>query len=142
MLRFSLVLGAAVTVSVPVSATARDLRLHDRFDIPVYAIDAGSFEVVENDGAGGTQLWCAAGIYVREVLQQRNGSIYILQVRGDSQAEPGRKSVIFTTQPGDNTFFSVTQGVRSTGKTFTAAHAYALCDDTPQLRIVMDGKGS
>ena len=140
MLRLSLAVAAAVTLFAPDPAPAQDLQLRDRFDIPVYPIDANSFEVVENDGAGGTQLWCAAGTYVREVLRQRRGSIYILEARGDSRAEPGRKSVIFTTQPTDNAFYSVSQGVRRSGKTFTAVHAYALCGDTPQLHIIVDGE--
>ena len=113
--------------------------MREHFDIPVYPIDANTFEVVENDGAGGTQLWCAAGLFARDVLKQNRSSLYILEARGDSRAEPGRKSVIFTTQPVDNAFFSITQGVRTAGKTLTTGHAYALCADIPRLRIIVDG---
>lgn len=126
---------AAAFAMVPIVASAQGLSYNQRFDIPVFPIDANTFEVVEARGAGGTQMWCAAGTYVREVLEQRDGALYILEGRGDSQALPGRKSVIFTTNAVPGAFSTVTQGVRRAGQLFSSGHAYALCRDTPHLRI-------
>jgi hypothetical protein len=137
MFRTSLAACVAVVMIAPLPAFSQGMAMRESFDIPVYPMDANTFEVVEKDGAGGTQLWCAAGIYARDTLGQRDGSLYILQGRGDSRAEPGRKSVIFTTQAVENAFSSVTQGVRRAGQVFTVSHAYALCRDTPRLRILV-----
>ena len=137
MFRTSLAACVAVAMTAPLPALAQSFGMRERFDIPVYPIDANTFEVVENSGAGGTQLWCAAGIYARDTLGQRDASLYILEGRGDSRAEPGRKSVIFTTQAVEGAFSSVTQGVRRAGQVFTVSHAKALCRDTPRLRILI-----
>lgn len=130
---FALALGVAL-LTPTLSAAQQEVR-RERFDIPIFPIDANTFEVIENDGAGGTQLWCAAGIYTRQFLGQRGGSIYIQAGRGDSRAVVGRKSVIFTTQAVDGAFSSTSQGVRRTGQVFSMAHAYALCRGTPRLQI-------
>jgi len=129
----AIVLAAAVTM--PTLGAAQQFVRRDRFDIPIFPIDANTFEVVENDGAGGTALWCAAGVYTRDTLGQRGGSLYILKGRSDSERISGRKSVIFSTQPVDGAFSSFSQGVRRAGKVFSMAHAYALCRGTPRLTV-------
>ena len=125
----------AVLVTAPTMLPAQSLTRSDIFEIPVYALDADSFEVIENDGAGGTQLWCAAGIYAREVLGQRSGSLYIEQGRGPAVSLSGRMGVQFTTQAVPNAFSAFTQGVRRTGQVFSINHAFALCGDMPNLRV-------
>ncbi|WP_299151884.1 hypothetical protein [uncultured Tateyamaria sp.] len=129
----ALALGAAIFV--PTLGAAQEEVRRERFDIPIFPIDANTFEVIENDGAGGTQMWCAAGIYTRQFLGQRGGSIYIQAGRDNSRAIVGRKSVIFTTQAVEGAFSSTSQGIRRTGQVFSMAHAYALCRGTPRLQI-------
>jgi len=135
MFRTLLTVMLGSVLAAPVHVAAQDIVSRERFDIPIFSVDATTFEVIENDGAGGTQLWCAAGIYVRDILGQRTGSIFIRDGRGDSRAVTGRKSVVFTTQPVGGAFSSVSQGVRRAGKVFSTAHAYALCRGTPRLQI-------
>lgn len=135
MFRSGLVALMTSILVTPMAALAQDFQIHEPFNIPVYPIDATTFEVVENGGAGGTQMWCAAGKFTREVLGQRGGAIYILEPRGASQAVEGRKSVVFTTNAVDGAFGTLTQGVGRAGQTFSMAHAYALCRDTRFLRI-------
>lgn len=135
MLRPLLMAALATMVTAPTIVAAQSLTRRDIFEIPVYALNAVSFEVIESDGAGGTQLWCAAGIYAREVLGQRSGSLYIEEGRGPAVSLPGRVGVRFTTQPVPNAFSAFTQGVRRTGQVFSINHAYALCNDTPNLRV-------
>lgn len=125
----------AIAVTLPTLGYAQDSVRGERYTIPVNQIDSTTFEVIEADGAGGTQLWCAAGLYTRNVLGLRGGDLYIAQGRTDAQTVPGRKGVVFTTQAVPNAFSSVTQGVRRTGKVFSMTHAYALCRNLPFLRV-------
>ncbi|MEM8655347.1 MAG: hypothetical protein AAGF36_11420 [Pseudomonadota bacterium] len=125
----------ALIIVLPTLAPAQDLVRRERFQIPIFSIDANTFEVIENDGAGGSELWCAAGIYVRRTLRQRGGDITILTPLGPAQAVPGRRSVVFTTAPDAPATTSYSQGVRLAGKRFSMAHAYALCRGVPNLRI-------
>ncbi|APX12348.1 hypothetical protein [Tateyamaria omphalii] len=128
-------LSLAVLITLPTLGHAQDFVRRERFTIPVNQIDATSFEVIEADGAGGTQLWCAAGLYTRNVLGQRGGDLYIQTGRGDAVTAPGRKGVVFSTQPVDGAFSSFSQGVRRTGKVFSMTHAFSLCRDAPFLRV-------
>lgn len=125
----------ATAVSLPTIGAAQQEVRRNRFQIPIFSIDANTFEVIENDGAGGFDLWCAAGIFVRSRLVQRGGDITVLTPRGPAQSAPGRTSVIFTTEPVEGAFSSYSQGVRQKGKRFSKAHAYALCRAVPNLRI-------
>lgn len=123
------------TVLLPTVALAQRFLLREIVIIPVRPIDNHTFEVIENDGAGGTQMWCAAGKFTRDYLGQRGGDITVLTPRDVSAAYPGRKSVVFTTEPVDNAFKSTSQGVRQAGQTFTMAHAYALCKSRYELYV-------
>lgn len=125
----------ALVITLPTLAHAQDFLRRERFTIPVNQIDGATFEVIEADGAGGTQLWCAAGIYARKVLGLRGGDLYIAVGRSDAQTMPGRKGVTFSTQVVPEAFSSVSQGVGRTGKVFSMAHAYALCRNFPFLRV-------
>ena len=140
MIRPILAAGLAVLTCFPVQAHAQQFIERDRIEIPIVAMDANTFEAIENDGAGGTAMWCAAGLYTREVLGQRGGSIYIQQGRSASVAVPGRQGVVFSTQPVDGAFSSLSQGIRRTGKVFSMTHAYALCRETPRLRVEIVGR--
>jgi hypothetical protein len=122
-------LALAALIAFPTSSFAQGLSLsiRERFTIPVVQIDANTFEVIEADGAGGTQLWCAAGLFTRKGLGQRGGDIYIQTARGPSQTTPGRKGVVFTTQQVDGATRSYSQGVGTAGRALTMTHANALC---------------
>ncbi|MEM6372746.1 MAG: hypothetical protein AAF727_08215 [Pseudomonadota bacterium] len=128
-------LGLGFVVALPGLVQAQSIFFKERVLIPVRPIDATTFEVVENDGAGGTTLWCAAGIFTKEYLNQRGGEIGVLQARGDSATYPGRKSVIFTTGPVPNPVKSTSQGVRTEGQTFSMGHANALCRAQPEIYV-------
>ncbi|WP_299625070.1 hypothetical protein [uncultured Tateyamaria sp.] len=121
-------LALAALVTVPTMGHAQDRNfVRERVTLPVNTIDANSFEVIEDDGAAGTQIWCAAGLYTRKALGQRGGDLYIEVARGPAQTAPGRKGVVFTTEPVAGAFNSVSQGVKRAGQTFSMSHAYALC---------------
>lgn len=135
MLKSLCVLPFILAVSIPTILGAQQLLLKEIIVIPVHPLDANTFEVVENDGAGGTQMWCAAGKFVRGYLGQRGGDIAVLNARAASKSFPGRKSVIFTTLPVQNAVSSVSQGVRTPGQTFSMGHAYALCRSQPEQII-------
>jgi len=125
----------ALALAWPAFATAQSIFLRERIVIPVCAIDATSFEVIENQGAGGTSMWCAASIFARDYLNARGGNLTILKARGDSEAFPGRKSVIFTTAPVANSVKSTSQGVRTQGQMFSMGHANALCRSQWEILI-------
>ncbi|MEL6465567.1 MAG: hypothetical protein AAFQ58_11420 [Pseudomonadota bacterium] len=133
-LHFILLL-AALALILPSTVLGQRFLLREIVVIPVYPIDANTFEVIENDGAGGTQLWCAAGKFTRGYLHQRGGDLTVLTPRAASATFPGRKSVVFTTRPTSNAFRSASQGVRQAGQTFSMAHAYTLCKSRYDLYI-------
>ncbi|WP_299281101.1 hypothetical protein [uncultured Tateyamaria sp.] len=116
-----------LVVMTPNWVGANGLFLKEIIVIPVRPIDATTFEVIENDGAGGTQMWCAAGKFTRGYLRQRGGDLTVLQPRAASPVYSGRKSVIFTTRAVAGAVSSASQGVRTAGQRFSMAHAYALC---------------
>ncbi|WP_299204759.1 hypothetical protein [uncultured Tateyamaria sp.] len=124
-----------LAILLPTTVLAQRFFLREIMIIPVRPIDTDTFEVIENDGAGGTQMWCAAGKYVRDYQRQRGGSITVLTPRASSVAYPGRKSVIFTTKPVENSISSTSQGVRTAGQTFSTTHANALCRSRYDLYI-------
>jgi len=119
----------------PATAFAQSLFSRELVVIPVRPIDATSFEVIENDGAGGTSMWCAASIFVEDYLDLRGAQITVAQARGDSAAFPGRKSVIFTIEPVAGAVKSYSQGVRTLGQTFSQGHANALCRSQPEYVV-------
>lgn len=125
----------SLLVTVPTMSHAQDFMRRERFTIPVNQIDATTFEVIEADSAGGTQVWCAAGIYARNVLGLRGGNLYIQTGRGDAVTAPGRKGITFTSEPVPGAFSAVSQGVRRAGQVFSMTHAYSLCRNLPFLRV-------
>lgn len=124
----------------PTPLIAQRFLLKELVVIPVRPIDGHTFEAIENDGAGGTQMWCAAAKFTRDYLHQRGGDITVLTPRSASTALPGRKSVVFTTNATDTSLRSPSQGIRQAGQTFSMAHAYALCksrhDIIVKVRII------
>jgi len=131
----SLILAVPLALMTLPSANAFGVVVLETFTIPIVPLDETTFEAIEADGAGGTQMWCAAGIFATRVLGMTNGEIYIKQARGPSVAAQGRKGVVFTTQEVPNASKSYSQGVQTTGKSFSAGHAHALCFGS-DLRVV------
>lgn len=135
MLKKTFIAALAVAVTAPTLLPAQSTTRRERYTLPATQIDANSFEIVEADGAGNAQFWCAAGIYARRVLGERGGELAIEVPRGPSQSIPGRKAVTFTTDPSVGTFNSVSLSVRRAGLTFSQTHAYALCRQFPHLKL-------
>ena len=129
-------LALAALMTLPTSAVADRFYFRELIVIPVRQIDANSFEVVEADGAGGMQMWCAAGIFSRKILGQRGGDLTVTQPRGPSQRYPGRTSVVFTTLPVADTKSSYSTSVRTAGLSFSMTHAYAQCRSMLPERVV------
>ena len=127
---------ALALVLVPTLALPQSLFFRELIVIPVRQIDANSFEAIEADGAGGMQMWCAAGIFARNVLGQRGADIAVAQPRAPSATFPGRKSVVFTTQPVADRKSSYSTNVRTQGLTFSTTHAYAQCRSMLPERVV------
>ena len=123
----SLALAALLALLMPSDTKAFGFGTLETFTIPIVPIDETTFEAIEADGAGGTQRWCAAGIFASRVLGMTNGEIYIKQARGPSITAKGRTGVVFTTQEVPNATKTYSEGVQTTGKSLSAGHAYALC---------------
>ncbi len=135
MIKTSVILTLAAFITAPTLAATQGLPIRQQFTLPVAQIGSNAFEVVEADGAGNTQMWCAAGIYARNVLGERGGDIYVQTARGPSQSMPGRTAVVFTTQPVEGAFSSTSLGIRQAGATHSMTHAYALCRQQYRVRI-------
>lgn len=135
MLKRHLATAFAACVIVPTVLAAQSDRFSENYTLPVTQIDATSFEVVEADGAGNSQLWCAAGLYARNGLGLTEANLTITTPRGPSQFVPGRKGVVFTTAPVRGAFTSVWPGVGKVGRSYRVAHAYALCSDLDFIAV-------
>ncbi len=130
---------AVLLASVPSSLFAFE-TFREIYRIPVIAISATTFEVIENDGAGGSQLWCAAGTFARERLGVGPGErLYVQRGRAQSERAAGRKSVVFTTEAQANEFSSLDLGVRRAGKAVSITQARASCDGDSRVIVQILG---
>ncbi|MEO9683662.1 MAG: hypothetical protein ABJF86_16140 [Tateyamaria sp.] len=128
---------------LPTVVAAQRVQFERQVRIPVRPIDANTFEAVVNDGAYGSLMWCAAARFTRHYLKQRGGKLYVKQAVGPSTTFPGRKSVIFTTQPVPDAFKSYSESIRTAGQEFSQAHAYAICrSNEPQFYVRVRVVGS
>ncbi|WP_299294908.1 hypothetical protein [uncultured Tateyamaria sp.] len=125
----------AFAATAPTLAPAQDFERRQRYTLPAAQIGPQSFEIVEADGAGNSQMWCAAGLYARKVLGARGGTLAIETPRGPAQSTPGRRGVVFTTAPVQGAFGGVSLSVRQAGLTFSMTHAYAQCSQFPNLKL-------
>lgn len=131
------IVALAILLAFPTLASADrfGLRFTERFTIPVVPIDATTFEVIEADGAGGQQLWCAAGIFTTRVMGVQRGDLYIKEARGPSRTVPGRVGIVFTTQPVPGAFTTYSSGVRKAGKVASVGLANSLCFGEWERRV-------
>lgn len=97
-------------------------------DLDVNPISSTNFEVMDGPDAGPSAYWCAAGLYVENTLGLTYGRIYLADGRGNSQTEPGRKAVQFSTVKTDEHVTSVTASIHLVGKSFSSGSARRLCN--------------
>ena len=101
----------------------------------VYALGPALFEVVEARGEGARGMWCAAASYAeKELRHDPSKRLYVARARGASQAEPGRKGVVFTTDPGLLPANAIDVPIsfattRTVGISLPSAHARQFCRD-------------
>ena len=127
MFKIIVFVGLLMVPTLPVAERDR-ISFSAKYTIPIVPVGPTTFEVIEADGAGGTQLWCAGGIFTRRVLGVERGNLTVKNVRGPSQMVLGRKAVKFTTDIVPGAKKSYSEGDRTAGKTMSIAHANALCD--------------
>lgn len=113
-----------------VSAHANTLGDEDRMIIN--RIDSSDFEVVEMSGMDARAFWCGAA----SLLERREGRpgttpIYLKSPRGPSVTSPGRKGVVFTTDPAGLAPIPdmVSVDVRRPGQMLPAYQARGFCRD-------------
>ena len=135
MSKLNVIFVLAGVLLAPTLLNAQSDRFRENFTLPVAQIDTNSFEVVEADGAGNSQMWCAAGLYARKGLGLRQGDLTITTPRGPSQSIPGRKGVVFSTVPVKGAFPSVWPGLRKAGRSYRIAHAFALCSELDHIAV-------
>ena len=120
----------AFAVATP--ALAQNFKAENR--LTVAPISDGTFEVIEAQGAGARELWCAAGDYARDQLNAASRArLYVVTPRGNSQTTPGRKAVGFAMTPqGATPVTTVILGVSTynAGSNLSVAHATTLCKGT------------
>ena len=120
------------------SASVAQFERRERFNIPVLRVTETTFEVIEADFAGPSQIWCAAGIFASKRLGLNRGSLWVATPRGPSVTTPGRKGVVFSTVPVPGEFSSVTRSTRRVGLTFSIGHALAICNEQRNLVRIRD----
>jgi hypothetical protein len=104
----------------------------DEDRLVINRIDATDFEVVQMHNMDARAFWCGAA----SLLERREGRpgttpIYLKSPRGPSVTAPGRKAVVFTTDPTglepQSDMYSV--NVRQPGQMLKAYEARGFCRD-------------
>lgn len=120
----------ALVGTLPVSA--KSFRAVNR--LVVNPVSADEFEVIESNGAGARQIWCAAAEYNERVLgNTRETELIVKTKRGPSATDPGRKGVVFTNNPANVSApitKSVSVSVNTPGMSLPSHHARTFCRDT------------
>lgn len=119
---------------LPLAVSAQGFR-RETIKLPVTAIDANSFEVVERPFAGPPQLWCGAGIFAKRVLGRNSGRIYLEEVYGPAKTVAGGRGAIFTLEEVPGAFTSLGTSYRKVGLNKSIGAATSLCGADPELRI-------
>lgn len=126
-MRFLLPLVLSTACSLP--AIAADFRAINRLN--VVPISADTFEVIEDHGAGASDIWCAASEYARAAgLDGVRRRMYVVDPRGPSKTRANEIGVVFTVNPDDEmrnspTSYSVT--VKRRGENLSIGHANEFC---------------
>ena len=69
----------------------------------VVPVNRDTFEVIEDRGAGASDIWCSAADYAQAAgLDGVRKRMYILEPRGKSRTTPNATGVLFTTSPSDD----------------------------------------
>lgn len=115
-----------ISLSLPAVAAYRAINL-----LNVVPIDQNTFEVIEDRGAGASDIWCSAADYARAAgLNGVRKRMYVVTPRGPSRTTPNAKAVTFTTNPDDdirNTAPSYSVTVNRMGENLPIDHAYEFC---------------
>lgn len=127
-MRQTLAILLLISLALPASATFRALnRLY------VVPIDQNTFEVIEDRGAGATDIWCAAADYVRSAgLDGPRKRLYVLEARGQSKTKANAYGIVFTLDPSEdirNTAPSYSVTVTRKGENLAISHAFDFCQD-------------
>jgi len=69
---------------------------YGQLTMPVNAVSGTKFEVIQTDGIGPLEIWCAAGYYASKRLGKTRGRVFIDRPLGAALTAPGRKGVVFT----------------------------------------------
>jgi hypothetical protein len=126
-MRRSLPFILATTMAAPASA---DVYRASNW-LYVIPLSADSFEVIEETRTSPSDMYCAAADYTRrigrDVPRQR---LYVLEARGPSKTQAGRKSVVFTLAPTEEmkdtaNSFSVT--VKQVGASISVGQSLSFC---------------
>lgn len=118
---------AAIPMTLAAGAFANGSYVDPR--LAVNTISDTQFEVIEGRGKGPRGIWCAASLHAINTLGIERGRIYIATPRGPAQTQPGKKGVVFSTQPVDGGTASVSVTVRQAGANLPVQHALQFCRD-------------
>ncbi len=117
----------SVIALLPTAAVAQSYGAVNHLD--VVPLGPATFEVIEARGEGPRGIWCAAADYAERRLRA-TGRIYIREARGPAKSAPGRKSVVFTTDPQSlpqGPFRSLTLDTSQVGVGLPIGHAIQFC---------------
>ncbi|UOA28199.1 hypothetical protein [Pseudosulfitobacter sp. DSM 107133] len=129
MVRFPIAAGLGLALTAfPAAAQFTDALFEPK--LPVNPLSASTFEVIEKNGAGPRDIWCAAATYAIDQLGDQRGRLYIVTPRGPAQSVAGAKGVAFSTRDPGNApapGHSVTTSVP--GANLLLFHAVQFCKD-------------
>ena len=121
---------ATVMIAFCGPVAARTLTEQDT--IIINPINASDFEVIEGPIFGAAGYWCGAATYVeRRTGRSETTRVYVKRPEGPSLTMPGRKGVVFTTDPAGlpEAAPRMTLTVKEAGATLKSAQGRLQCRD-------------
>ncbi|MEX0368221.1 MAG: hypothetical protein AB3N22_19320 [Ruegeria sp.] len=118
----------AVFLLTAVSAAAQ-LISYERFVIRVFPVTSTTFEVLLDDFAGPTQMWCAAATYAERALGKQGGDLWLKTPLAPSAAVPNRRGLVFSIEPVVPEVKSFSFSMRTAGVRRSMASASSVCSE-------------
>ena len=99
-------------------------------ELPVNAVSATEFEVLEGPSEGAKTYWCAAAFYATFELGRETGRIYLTEPFGPAQTAGNTRGVTFSLTAPAQTSNPVTLSIEDAGATYSIGHAIQFCRDS------------
>ena len=122
-------IAVVLSLILALPAAAQVFRF-ERFVLRVFPVTSTTVEVLLDDFAGPTEVWCVAAAYADQVLgHSRAGDLWLQSSLAPSPNVPGRRSVVFSIEPITPEVQVFSFSLRSVGARRSMATAQTVCQE-------------